>query len=451
MKHDYIYEIINFWLSDEENEYYLEKLFEKYEKIYFLTEKPIIDVILDRFIASCNNYIENVSDVDMNYYVRVLNKLYNNDKFNHEKDFEIIKKINDYKTIVSKKKMSDTKKTKIMENINSLLKIEEKESISYKKDKGLEKLLKNLINMELKKDERKDKTFENAFIIKNNNFNDNGVCYSIIKEDDSITINYHFIDILSLVYTDSEIYKSMKQNNRLNPYIVNSLSFREKSERPSITVSIELDKTGKVNGFNVYKSKVKPIFKLKDTTSFEALKNNSLTKSITDASRVIDKHFKTLDKKDNLKEISKQFTRFLNEVIGSDIYYNDCPCIYKVHLVGSSSEIEYQLSNLNYYLFRITYEDYNIIYDIICNKTNNKAYYSLENYGHYAEKSRYKLELKPFTFVGYNLFSLLNDLYIKKLSKEELNKKYLEEFSEIINFYNKNNNIKIKGMERKKK
>jgi len=447
MKHDYIYEIIDFWLSSEDNEYYLEKLFERYDKIYSLTEKPVIDVILDRFISSCNNYIENIDDVDRNYYVRVLNKLYNNSKFNHESDYEIKKKITDYRTFVAKKKMSETKKTNLMESINNLLKSDEKENVSYKKDKGLDKLLKNLINMELKNEARKDKTQENAFVVKCNNYNDNGVCYSIIKEDDSITLNYHFVDTLSLIYYDSEIYKNMKLKNRLNPYIVSSLSFKEKCERPSITISIELDKTGNVNGFSIYKSKVKPIFNLKETASFESLKNNSLTKPITDASRIINKHFKKTDNKDNLKDITKQFTHLLNEVIGSDIYYNDYPFIYKVHMAGSSSEVEYQIANLNYYLFRIPYEDYNIIYDIICNKTNNKAYYSLKNYGHFAEKERYKLELKPFTYVGYNLFSLINDLYIKKLSKEELDKKYLDSFSEIVNYYNKNfYNIKNKGM-----
>jgi len=361
MKHDYIYEIIDFWLSSEDNEYYLEKLFERYDKIYLLTEKPVIDVILDRFISSCNNYIENIDDVDRNYYVRVLNKLYNNSKFNHESDYEIKKKITDYRSFVAKKKMSETKKTNLMESINSLLKSDEKENVSYKKDKGLDKLLKNLINMELKNEARKDKTQENAFVVKCNNYNDNGVCYSIIKEDDSITLNYHFVDTLSLIYYDSEIYKNMKLKNRLNPYIVSSLSFKEKCERPSITISIELDKTGNVNGFSIYKSKVKPIFNLKETASFESLKNNSLTKPITDASRIINKHFKKTDNKDNLKDITKQFTHLLNEVIGSDIYYNDYPFIYKVHMAGSSSEVEYQIANLNYYLFRIPYEDYNII------------------------------------------------------------------------------------------
>ena len=131
MKHDYIYEIIDFWLSSEDNEYYLEKLFERYDKIYSLTEKPVIDVILDRFISSCNNYIENIDDVDRNYYVRLLNKLYNNSKFNHESDYEIKKKITDYRAFVAKKKMSETKKTNLMESINSLLKSDEKENVSY--------------------------------------------------------------------------------------------------------------------------------------------------------------------------------------------------------------------------------------------------------------------------------------------------------------------------------
>lgn len=436
MKHDYLYDIIEFWLSNEEYEYYLKELFTKHKKVFELKEKPVIEVILDHFINSCHEYIENKEVVSKDYYVRLFNKMYNSEKYDHKSDYIIKEKLNELKKYISKRKMSDNKKSNLIESINNLGKQEKKEDISYKKDKQIEKLTKQLMLEEVKNQNRIIIN-EPVFMLKSNNYNEMGTCYSIVKNSDNFTLNIHIIDLLNLIYEDSYLYKEMMNNNMLNPYIINALSYKENEERPSITISIEVEKNGKVKNFKVFKSIVKPSFTLNKTTSNESLRGNTLTKKIPDLARLLNNYYGNTKKINNLKDDIKLFNHILNEVIGKNIYENDYPFIYKVHMATCFKEAEYQIANLNYYLFRIPYEDYKIIYDIICNKNNNKAFYSCTNLGHYAEHERYKLELKPFTFVGYNLLSLINDLYIKNKPKEELIEKYSENFEELVKTYNK--------------
>lgn len=438
MKHDYLYDIIDFWLSNEEYEYYLEELIKKDKRVFNLKEKPLMEILLDKFITSCNCYIENKETVDKDYYVRLFNKMYNSSLYNHTGDYNIKKRINDYLKTVSKRKMSDTKKTSIIESINCLGKNVKQEVTFYKTDKKLIKLTKQLIDNEIAKPNRYDLTNEVCFTTKSDNFNNKGVSYSIKTCDDTIILSYHIADISSILYDGSNIYKNLRENNMLDRHLLDSLSFKNGVISPCLTISLEIEKYGKIKNFRVFKSIVKPSFEINEDTKIETLKANNLTKDIANTAISLNKYYRKDKKLKDLSDITKLYSHALNEVVGKNIFDNDYPFIYKVHVAGDSNKIVEQLSNLNYYLFRIPYDEFKIIYDIICNKNNNKAYYSCINLGHFAEGERYKTEiLKPFTCVGINSLNLITDLYIKGLTKQELEEKYQEEFNELVKLYNK--------------
>ena len=150
----------------------------------------------------------------------------------------------------------------------------------------------------------------------------------------------------------------------------------------------------------------------------------------------------------DMQDVSKIFNHILYETLGRDIYNSNYTFMYRCHNYPSSKDLNYQISNLNYYLFKVPYNDYKIIYDILCKSVNNKAYYSTENKGHYAEKERYKLDiLKPFTFVGMKSLEEVCDIYIKNMNSLEVLDKYNNVFKRFCKTYNEDNKLVRKRTE----
>ena len=83
--HDYLSDIINFWLDDSTCYNYLDEISQKLPRV-FLLNPNILDVTLDKYFKSCKEDINDNSIIDKNYYIKVFNTLYNSPYYKHDMD-----------------------------------------------------------------------------------------------------------------------------------------------------------------------------------------------------------------------------------------------------------------------------------------------------------------------------------------------------------------------------
>lgn len=442
-KQDYLYNIIEFWLSDEKYEYYLNSLFDTMPKIYELQDRPIIKLVLAKYQKSFEEELsKRSSTVSKEYYLNLFNKLYNSSFYKHNHDNELNMMIADLKQLLEKSKCKTEGKAYFYESINKLqekpLEIDPLCKIEEFDLSESPKYLVDCVTSSL--DNRKRVALDdNVVIFGNDNFSIYSYAYSVKYLNDKKTIlRFHILDIASIIYEDTPLYSSLKNNNGLSEEIKKILSLKENISSPSLTLELIIDETGKVCATNAFKSIISPKAIINKSTPFNELKNENLTKPFVMVYKMFKKYYKFDYNASTLKDVGDTFNHILNANIGKTIANNNIPFIYKIQAGPNSKEVYNQINNLNSYLFYLDTDDYRKIYEIICNKNNARARYSTINNGHFGEHIRYKLDiLKSFTYIGYSLQQVLIDLYINNLSYESLQAKYGMEFQKLVAYYNK--------------
>lgn len=438
--HDYLNDIINFWLDDSTCYNYLDEISQKLPRV-FLLNPNILDVTLDKYFKSCKEDINDNSIIDKNYYIKVFNTLYNSPYYKHDMDIYLKEKVSKFRHLINTSKISKNKKIEILESISRLFRDSKNELVKPLRITEDKEIINLLVKREII-DEEKPLIKNNAFSIINKGYNQAGYAYSIIKNKDSYVLNYHVVDTPKIIIDDLNVNESLRCDNKLNTSISQILSFKKNKISPCVTISLNIGRNGEVKSFCVFKSNVL----LKDIYSCDMIcQENSDYKKL---SKKISDFYKLDEPIKDMQDVSKVFNHILYETLGRDIYNSNYTFMYRCHNYPSSKDLNYQISNLNYYLFKVPYNDYKIIYDILCKSVNNKAYYSTENKGHYAEKERYKLDiLKPFTFVGMKSLEEVCDIYIKNMNSLEVLDKYNNVFKRFCKTYNEDNKLVRKRTE----
>ncbi len=444
-KHNFIYDVVEFWLSDKKYEYYMLSLIDNMDTIFEFENKSIAEVVLEKFCNSCKEELINQKSnvVDKEYYLKIFNRIYNHSKYEKkdiEKINELIENLNQF-VINGKYKLE--RKAKLFSSIDRLTKKPEKVADLSLVDKAdiNEQLsyFNSYITDAINDNTRINLTDENTFLIGDNNGNFNQYAYSFSYADDcSILLKIHVIDINSLMYEDTPLYLDMKNNNRLDDRAIKLISLKQNKISPTITYQLCIDFKGIIRDCRIYKSKINPNIIVDSTLSYEKIKQNENLKPYLYAYKILEKYYEKDAKCTTINDIDNTLVDILNNSINRKIRDYEVPFIYKIHENQSPTNILDQITNLNWYMFRLTDKDFNTIYNIICNSNNKKARYSLNNIGHYAENKKSMLNVtKPISFIGLKLQELITNILNNNYSKKELVDKYNEEFLELVNYYNK--------------
>lgn len=442
-KHNYIYDVINFWLGNEKYEYYILALIDELPDIFQLKEESILKIVLEKFSDSCKDELINQKSeiVSKDYYARIFNKLYNHKKYDHQIDSQLDEIKNQLNNFVANGNFKLERKQQIYDSINNLGKpIEEIQplyEIEISELKEQMKYISDYLEVSINDSSRMNFIKEETIIIGNEN-SINQYAYSInYTKDGSVLLRFHILDIKSIVPEDTPMYFDMKNNNILDKDVIDKISLNTDRISPVITYQLNITNRGEIYNFKYFHSLIKPQKLVNKNTPYNELKKDFSTKQFVYAYKILHNYYNLETNAQTFNEIDKSLVDFLTKTISLKIKQKQIPFVYKVQDNPNVDDYIEQLTNLNWYMFRLKDSDFRLVYKVICNKNNTKAHYSLTNKGHYGTKRKSFINItKPLSFIGLISQKMLDEIFIKNISVEEINEIYEKEFIELVDYYN---------------
>lgn len=431
-KKNYLYDIINFWLCDKNNEYYILNTIESCEEVFKTEDLDLL--IISKFTNACKEKLKNNMYVDIDYLrylVNIINTLILSPKYKKTNLKNIKKELQELNDFIKSGNYKDSRKDEIYELINLIgndtkqSKLHQVDQIELEEQK---ESLKNLENYFSAAFYSSRTSFVKDVIISENNSN---CAYSIdYKRDGSTLLRIHIFDLTSLIPEYSQL-----DHEFCNEHVLKNMNFNfeKDKESPSITFQFDIDTSGNIYNLKTFKSIIKPTIVLDNKQSYKAFKENfELRPLLVVYSQLLSKY-----KNEDNSYMLDYFNKLLMEEIGKHIEKSKLPFIYQVQEEANDAEFAYQLTNLNWFFFRIDDTLFKKLYHIICNKQNTKVHYSRENIGHYSLNRKVQFDLFKSNYVSLMIQRFLIDMYINELPNDELIKTYEEDFVKLINYYNK--------------
>lgn len=456
--HDYLFNIVEYFLDSEDKFLYLKGIVEGIPKIvntrYINKESKesehIVIYIIDKFII---NYRKMLHDKNSDYinkdYLREVYFLFTSSYAltltSHEKTiidsklFNFMSEVNNF-LVSSKRKnavvrdlkdMSTNKfyidrKSNLLENVNE-----------YKLEVQMNSIFMRMNEAIYEHKYRIDDTDKPVVIFKNDSH-----AYSLVKDSDKYILRIYVIDLYPLITRSSELDKYIFNQTltglKVDPFIVRNISMKKGGVYPTITYEIAFDLRGNyLEGVQICGSKIKVTEKYTDYdlvyNSFEKL---NLYKEL---------YQKFCDKNDGFKnesyflsDIEFFFENVLNSLVIQYFSNNELPFIYSG--VGYDNEEDFIriMDRIGYIFSVLEKDDFNKISNIINNNVDF-FHYSMEPFN-----GEYKLDiLNPLSYSGILIQRLLHELVINNknniLEEGRLKKqfrKYFEEFVMYFNYYN---------------
>ena len=444
--HNYLFDIIDFWLTDEKNEYYLLELFNTNPKMVNLkNDLTLAEYVADKFCLACKMYLINHGgDKNKEYYLRILNSILNNPEYDHAHDDIIEVRINTLKQFVQRGKFKNDRKSEIY-NLIQKLGVEE-EKIKPLKEVSIEEFLeqkayiKDYYYSATNDSNRMNLSSADTLIVNSESYP--SICYTLdYTKDGSTLIKIHVLDIESLIPSDTPIDAYFINSNRLPNDICDSMKLEVGKTSPVITYQLNMNPNGAIYNFKVYKSVVKPNMMSDTTTDYDIVKKDDDIKPYIQSAKKLAEFYNLENDHSTFGSVvTDNYHELLNRTIGRDLKEKDMPFVYKVQSPPDQVEFARQLTGINWFLFRISDDDFKTIYHIICNKNNTIGHYSNKDIGHYGLNSQYVTEInKPFTYMGLMAQKILSDVFIKEINHGDMVKEYDELLVELINYYNEVN------------
>lgn len=371
-KHDYRYDVIKYFLQDENGYPYLKRItLDMPSMINIRTpefdNEHIIINILKEYIY---NYKEMLKDkngcfINPDYLKQVYLLFMNNSnlKLNFEDKVTIDYILDDFILYLDKEIYKEDRKTlakKEVRKLKSQYLYYEKELKFRKVDerqlKWQTELLPNNRTHCLKKDNRVN-VLDDCITL-------NGInAYSLSQDGDKRKLKIHVIDTSKIVapYTsvDSKIYNCMIEHEKISENIKRKLTLKYNEENPTITYEFNIEKGNCITDFKIYKSKI-----------FIDEENNTLLKNLSQLSKKIlaSKNIKDFES----YTIDESIEILLNEEFINYIDENKLPFIY----CGKEYINDYinHMNNLSNIFNRLNVIDFKKLYTIISNNVGEYNY-----------------------------------------------------------------------------
>ncbi len=441
IKHDYLFDIVDFFLSNEKYYLYLQKLLQEIPRtvnIQYLNDakekEHIIFHILNEFIYNYDKMLTNKNSnyINKDYLKSVyllftqnyLIKLTEQDKKRiDQKLLLFVKEVNN--KLTSSKRQNDVKEDiRIMYSDKFMMYRKlfvQKDVDIFKLERQMNSLSYNF-NRSIKDTKRKDLTNEEIILLENG-FH----AYSLENLNEKILLKIHVIDLYNIIvdYTtlDNEIFNQTLKGEKIDPFIINIIEMQEMKLLPTITYEIPIDQNGnyKKEDFKFYTSKIK----------IKNLSNKINDNNLINLLRLCNKELNNI----TLNDIDKYFENILNDCVVNYFESNNLPFIYSGKKKKDQFEFIEIMNKICYLLTRIDKDEFNKIYNII-NSDIDRFHYSTKPFD-----GEYNLSImNPVDYIGMLNQRLLYELVMyNKNNLNEYNrviKDYQNKYEEIVSIFN---------------
>ncbi|MBE6161619.1 MAG: hypothetical protein E7158_05340 [Firmicutes bacterium] len=407
------FEIINYFLTSEDNYNYIKKIVEKDEQAVNTryNNKHIVFYILEcyienfkRMVTDKNSDYLNLDYIEQVYYLFTKNHLL---KLSREERELIDLKIKEFEEYIDKTLIKQKRKN-YAKSICKKMKSSKfyKETPYYNFPEYNDDYLNYLQLMTTKNME--------VFIKNENNVKDaylyDGNAYNIeTLEDGRIKLNMYAISYYHFITKDSDIdaylLKCEMSNEKVDEFFKKGLVFKNNEKYPVINYELEFYPSGKLCGLKAYEDVVS--LKLINNEKYDQLDElykKSKTKN-NDQNSGLNTHFENM--------LERAYLKFLKD--------NGFPFIYYGKTMPNQKEIDRVINDLSGDLYTMDKHSYENMMNIISNESD-KYHYSIAP----IKNAVYELNLlDPFSYLGIENQRMLADLHFnnrKYSSKDRLNK-----------------------------
>lgn len=432
--YDYRYEILEYFMNDEDCFIYLKRIFSYDETLFNLRDKNKIHVfnnILAKYVEAYKRELKNHEKdyIHKEYYEQLIKLFVKNGVYKlDEIDQKITNSIlNDFEIYLKNSSFKRESVLNALDAIKNIFNIDDK--INYQKEINAEEQNNELImqinnlyqiqKIEIDNDDRKkygDDLY--TFMIETDNPESNFAYTIELTEKGHIWLSIHTVDVACLIAEDSILDKVLYNkmfsiNECFEKQTLDNLLLTTEDYRPCLTYRIELLGNGRVGNFKFLKSNVKLTEKI-SKQEFNANSRDAKYNPFIQASYLI-------NPQDNYPDVAtrieKTYTKLVNNVVGKYFQDNKLPFLYRNHLEQDSQKFAKIISNLNYIFSKISEDNFKIMYKSICDDIN-KAYYDTKNLGHSGLELKYSSDIMlPFnSYLGIVAQRLVLDFVISKVN-----------------------------------
>ncbi len=463
-KHDYLFDVVDYFLKSEDNYIYLKQLTKELPKIVNakhnirkngeIQEEHIVVYIVKQFIRNYKKFLcsKNEHYVNIDYLKNVYLLFTRNYQLylTEEEKNKIDQMLGTFMNEVNHSLTSSKRKNRVKEDLKVMYTDKfymprklylEKEIDEYRLENKM-----NSISYQMGQDinyKRMDLTEETAVTL-GNGFH----AYSIDKKDDLTTLKIHVIDLYNLFLPYSELdrylFNMTLKQEKMDSMLTRMFMMKSGETYPTITYEITFDEKGnykdeqgKMLNFNIYQSKVNVKKNYSDYHLVYA-KGDIVFKSYLDLYRIsMIKNHQNYNQSFCTIDVDQYFEGILNEAMIQTFQKNKFPFIYSGICDQSEEEYVRIMNHISHILTRLEKEDFNKIYQVI-SKNNDEYHYSLKPF-----KGSYDLNImNPLNYVGISIQRFVHEFIIdnrhtieeQRIALKKITKQY-DEMIATFNYY----------------
>ena len=422
------FDIIDYWLSNENDYLYLKELVNRNQKIRnsHSNGEHIVIYILKKYIDNFKKMIVNDDYTNINYLREVyylFTKSYYLRLTKDEKN-TIDTIIKEFSVYIKNTLIKERRKNAALNDLKSM-----KTNTFYPQRQEYD--FRENTTDELTYDKRrvynnsissiKEKNATEAFLISN-------YAYNIAESEDEINLKMYTFNIGNYIMDNSiinlELEKCEFTKEKIDEFISREFDFEVGQIYPTICYQLKFYKSGKIKSLDISRENIEikdkiTTFDVEKMGKFYDLYKKSIAKNVG------------IETDYNLLEINKHFENILNNEFVKFIKENRLPFIYYGYTLPTIEEINENMNALAPFLHNI---DKDVAYEIIniVSSKIDKKHYSLFP----IENAEYDLKLiNSFNYIGILNQKMLNDIYFNDYNFETEERKNREKKSRLIKFY----------------
>lgn len=426
-KHDYRYEIIEYFLDDD---YYFSRTLEDMPDIVNLKDKDgyslaynVVSKYLDIYLLEMQG---KKSKVSKERYERIYKKIVNSSYYKPDQAdiYNIDVLLNNFKETI---KNGRFRRSKYNNAINDLENLKNEIVQSSNQGPNVDQLLFEqwtIADMS-SKNSRRDLTHEETIVLANNNDKYYNCAYAVTKNNiGNYILKVHIPDIREFIKFDSELDVYLRNqmfcNNDdwLDKTLMSKFSLSQGQVKDVITFEIEVSTTGKIERVECYKSNihVDTIYILEYIDNCIKNRDSRFTKYL--------EVYNLLNKDNDELPISDIFNTTVLNIVGKYFDTNRLPYIYKVKNSRTAEKYMETMTFLNQLFNKISKEDFYKFYRMICDDAASTYYDYNPGYYDQVKQDYYTDLLTPLqSYIGIILQDLINEFYLKEISSDQLEAK----------------------------
>ena len=457
-QHDYLFNLINYFLGQEDCYLYLKKIVEvmpkvvnvRYTNIKNKVSEHVVIYIIDQFIENYKimlyhhkkdyinkDYLKSVYFLFTRCYMLYLTA---------EEKKLIDRKLSDFMKEVNKSITSSKRKYAVKEDLKDMYtdkfymnqKVNKLEYVDeYDLDNHLNSFFLSVRDTLKFSKNRVNCSKEMTFTLGSGYH-----AYSIKKEDDGFVLKVHVIDLYPLIPIPSllskYIFNQTATNSSIDNMIIRRINMKREETYPTITYEIRFDENGnykdknnRIKDLQVYLSKIKVNQKYSDYDLIYSNKENEFKLCMELYKKSLIRSNGQSCNQYLLEDVENHFERILNQGVVEYFDQHQLPFIYSGVYHYSEKDSVYIMNNVGYILSRLDRKEFNQIHQALSGSVDS-FHYSTEGFD-----GEYQLSImNPLNYSGLLIQKELHELVLEnRFSEDEYErivKKFRNKFDEVV-------------------